>query len=287
MKNNKRVILTSRNSLIKSVFGGVDLWKGILENEKNFLDESINSISTIDDEDSCIQILSVKNNKLNIDLTDCSVFEFPFLIRNKKCSICNIDLDMSELKINEQYKKMYKTTNTQYCKAHNPFNCEICNKLITDEYRYIEDKKYHQKCLNCIYCYKKLGEKICKCDFGFMHKECFAHYNDDIKEKELKYLYKNSPNCEFCDEKIMNEYDIINNYKIHKKCLEKIKDKGIDQGKQYILDGIETKCYICKKVIFGEVLKTVNGLSHKECLSFVMFIIYAFFDIVKNLNRYY
>ena len=61
MKNNKRVILTSRNSLIKSVFGGVDLWKGILENEKNFLDESINSISTIDDEDSCIQILSVKN----------------------------------------------------------------------------------------------------------------------------------------------------------------------------------------------------------------------------------
>ena len=182
---------------------------------------------------------------------------------------------------------MYKTKNTQYCKDHNPFNCEICNKLITDEYRNIEDKKYHQKCLNCIYCYKKLGEKICKCDFGFMHKECFAHYNDDIREKELKYLYKNSPNCEFCDEKIMSEYDIVNNYKIHKKCLEKIKDKGIDQGKQYILDGIETKCYICKKVILGEGLKNVNGLSHKECLSFVMFIIYAFFDIVKNLNRYY
>jgi len=107
-------------------------------------------------------------------------------------------------------------------------------------------------------------------------------------EKELKYLYDNSPNCEFCDEKIMAEYVVINNYKIHKKCFEKINSKGIDKGKQYILDGITTKCYICKKIIFGEGLKTINGLSHKECLYFIMFIINAFLDIVKKSRyRYY
>ena len=55
--------------------------------------------------------------------------ENKYTLKYKKCSICNIVLDMSELKINEQYKKMYKTTNIQYCKDHNPFNCEICNKL--------------------------------------------------------------------------------------------------------------------------------------------------------------
>ena len=285
INNNIKYTLKRKNSLVKSVFGGIDLWKGLIENKCNILNESINSISTIDDEDSYTKIISVKENKLNVDLTDCDVFEFPFLIRNKKCSICNIDLNLSELKFNEINKNMYKSLNTRYCFEHNPFKCMKCNELITGKYITINEKYYHSECMKCIYCYKKLVDNICEYDEGFIHKKCLENYKNDIMEKELKYLYENCPNCEFCDEKITAEYNVINNYKIHKKCLEKIQKKGVDPGKKYIIEGITNKCYICKKIIFGDYLNTINGVCHGECLSFIMFIIYAFFDTI-NKDRY-
>ena len=285
INNNIKYKVERRNSLRKYVFGGIDLWKGLIENEYNVLNESNNSISTIDDEDSYTKILSVKKNKLKIDLTDCNVFEFPFLIKNKKCSICNINLDMPDLKINEKYKNAYKTLNAQYCYEHNPFKCEICDEFINGKYLTINEKNYHPKCLKCVYCRKILMENICKSDEGFIHKECLEDYKNDILEKELRYIYDNCPNCEFCDEKITDEYNIINNYKIHKKCIEKIKKKGVDQGKIYILEGITSKCYICKKIIIEDGIRTINGLSHIECLNFIMFIIYAFIDIL-NKARY-
>ena len=285
---NNNIEYKRRKSFQKFVYGGIDLWTGLIENEKNIINESINSISTTNDENSNIKLLSVQNNQLNFDLTNFNFFEFPLLIKNRKCSICNIDLNLSELKINQKYKNNYNTLNTQYCKKHNPFNCSICNKLITKNLITIEGDNYHQKCVKCIYCQKILLKNICKCDEGFIHKKCLEDYNNDILEKDLKYIYENCPNCEFCDEKIMDEYTVINNYKIHSNCFEKIKKKGVDQGKIYILEGITSTCYICKKLIIEDGLRTINGLSHADCLYFTMFIIYAFFDILnKNRNYYY
>ena len=111
------------------IMGGIDLWSGILECENNILNESITSLSTNEDNFD-VKIISVKNNKLSIDLTNCDVFEFPFLLKNKKCTICNIDLNLSEIKINESLKNKYKSLNDHYCNEHNPFKCAICNQIL-------------------------------------------------------------------------------------------------------------------------------------------------------------
>ena len=158
----------------------------------------------------------------------------------------------------------------------------ICNELITGKYITINEKNYHSKCMKCIYCYKKLVDNICEYDEGFIHKKCLENYKNEIKEKELKYFYENCPNCEICEEKITAEYNVINNYKIHKKCFKKLQKKGVKPGKEYIIEGIT--CYICKKIIFGDYLKTINGICHGECLSFVMFIIYAYFDTINKFR---
>ena len=186
-------------------------------------------------------------------------------------------MNLSELKINEAFKNRYKSSNTLYCNKHNPFNCPLCQNIITDSYFFSNDGiNYHKQCLKCIYCSKNFFDnELCKCDEGFIHKKCFEDLNNDIIEKEKRYLYDNSPDCEFCEEKITDNYQIINNYNIHSECFEKIKKKGIDPGKSYILEGLESKCYICKKIIFGECKRTIDGLCHLECLSFIMFIIYS------------
>ena len=259
------------------IFGGIDLWSGMIENEKNILNELNNSFLINNNNDFDTEIITIKNNKLNIDLSNCNVFEFPFLTKVKKCSICNADLNLSELKINEAFKNRYKSTNTLYCNKHNPFNCPLCQNIITDSYFFSNDGiNYHKQCLKCIYCSKNFFDnELCKCDEGFIHKKCFEDLNNDIIEKEKRYLYDNSPDCEFCEEKITDNYQIINNYNIHSECFEKIKKKGIDPGKSYILEGLESKCYICKKIIFGECKRTIDGLCHLECLSFIVFIIYS------------
>ena len=284
--NNIKYTLKRKNSFKKYVFGGIDLWTGIIENEKNILDDSFNSISTFDDEESYTNLISIKNNRINIDLKDCNTFEFPFLVK-KKCSICNNELNVLEMKINQKFKNIYKTENIQYCIEHNPFKCRKCNTILLGKYLTIEGVNYHQECLKCKYCNKKLKENIIKFQDGFIHKKCLKVYKNDLIEKELIKFNENCPNCEFCDEKITDKFFLISNYKLHIKCLEKIKKKGdVDERKKYIFEGI-SRCYICKKIIFGEGLKTNNGLSHKECLSFIMFIIYAYIDmLIKNIKYY-
>ena len=266
------------------IMGGIDLWSGILECEKNILNESITSLSTNEDNFD-VKIISVKNNKLSIDLTNCDVFEFPFLLKNKKCTICNIDLNLSEIKINESLKNKYKSLNDHYCNEHNPFKCAICNQiLINTSFITVEESYYHSHCLKCIYCSKNFDEKICKCEEGFIHKECLENYNDDIYEKQARYFYERCPDCEFCEEKITENGFKINNYNLHPECFEKIKKKGVDPGKSYIIEGMCNKCYICKKVIIGECIRTIDGNTHAECLYFIMFIINRCYQFLLKKN---
>jgi hypothetical protein len=246
LENN--IIYKFKRNSQEIVYGGIDLWTGIVKNEKNILDESFNSQSTFYDEESYTDIISIKDNKINIDLSYCNTVEFPFLVK-RNCSICNKELNVFELKINEKFKNMYKILNSQYCIDHNPFKCEKCNKIIIDEYITIDEENYHIGCLKCKYCDKKLSMDFCQFNDELIHKKCLENYKSDLREKQLRDFIKQRPNCEFCDEKITDKY---------------------------------YKCYICKKFIFGEAIKTNNGLSHKECLSFIKFIIYAFIDMMNN-----
>ena len=275
LENNdikKNLQITNYN--IFHIYGGIDLWTGIIQNEENNLNESFNSLSTNNDEYNDIKITTSKNNELNLDLNDCIFFEFPFLIKNKKCTICGINLTLSDLQINEQLKNKYKSINNQYCNKHNPFKCLICKKLIINSAFFsFEGNNYHKQCLKCIYCSKKFDERVCKYEEGFFHKDCLENYKNDFVEKNLRYYYDNSPECEFCEEKIMNEaFTKYNNFNLHKNCFDKIVKKGIDPGKEYIIEGF--KCYICKKIILGEYTKTNEGLSHIDCFNFIKFIIY-------------
>ena len=277
---NKNIRFTGVRKQIREIIiiGGIDLWSGIVENKKNILNESANSIST-DNDDSHFEKIDIKTDELNIDITKFNLFEFPFLTKNQKCSICNKDLNLFELRINESYKDKYDIFNAKYCSEHNPFNCAICHKLIIGEYiKTNKDVRYHKKCLKCVYCLKEISGNFSTFEEDIFHIECFENYKDDIRNKERRYIYDNLPDCEFCDEKIDGQFIIINNYNIHNECFEKISKKGVDQGKMYILDGLNTRCYICKKIIIGEYLVTIDGLCHKNCLDFIKFIIYACLD---------
>ena len=247
-----------------------------LKNEENILNESFNSLSTNNDENPDIKILNAQNNKLNIDFDDCNFFEFPLLVKNQKCTICGINLTLTDIKNSEQFKNKYQSANYQYCSKHNPFNCSICKKLVNDgPYFSFENKSYHQKCLKCIYCSKNFDNELSKNEEGFIHKECLEDFNNYINEKNMRYIYDNSIECEFCEDKIFNEsYRNFNNYNFHNNCFEKIIKKGIDPGKNYIFEGCEFKCYICKKIILSENIKTDEGLSHIECSNFIRYIIY-------------
>ena len=277
INNNKmKITLRRMNSQTISIIGGIDLWSGIIKNEENILNESFNSLSTNNDENPDIKILNAQNDKLNIDFDDCNFFEFPLLVKNQKCTICGINLTLTDIKNSEQFKNKYQSANYQYCSKHNPFNCSICKKLVNDgPYFSFENKSYHQKCLKCIYCSKNFDNELSKNEEGFIHKECLEDFNNYINEKNMRYIYDNSIECEFCEDKIFNEsYRKFNNYNFHNNCFEKIIKKGIDPGKNYIFEGCEFKCYICKKIILSENIKTDEGLSHIECFNFIRYIIY-------------
>ena len=238
------------------------------------------TLSTNNDENADIKILNVQNNKLNVDFDDCNFFEFPLLIRNQKCTVCCINLTLSDLKNSEQFKNKYQSSNYQYCNKHNPFKCSICKNLLNDGLPYFsyENENYHKKCLKCIYCSKNFENKLNRCvkyEEDFIHEKCLEDLNNYINEKNMRYAYDNAIECEFCEEKIMDEsYNKFNNYNFHNNCFKKIINKGIDPGKNYIFEGCDCKCYICKKIIFSGNIKTVEGLSHIECFNFIRYIIY-------------
>ena len=77
-------------SLKKYINGGVDLWNSLLINgaEKNILNNSFSSFSTIDDESNLNLIHFDNLNNIQIDLSDCDVQVFPF-IKKCFCQICS------------------------------------------------------------------------------------------------------------------------------------------------------------------------------------------------------
>ena len=268
------------NRIVESVYGGVDLWSSLIKNEKNILDVSL---STVDNE-SFPDIITVENNQLNFDLSDCEVYDFPFLIK-QKCIMCNNDLTLEELKSNEifNFNNIFQSDNIQYCTNHIPFKCEICNQLIIDNlFSTIFQKYYHSKCLKCIHCYRKLGVIFSQCEEGFLHQECVEDYKYDEELKVLKDIYIHSPECEYCDDKIMGKCIDFNGYNLHEECVERIKNKRIDPSRYYLIEGILPKCYICKEYIFDNCLNTNIGKTHQECLGFIMFVIHKIYEAMNG-----
>ena len=89
-QNNINCSIKRTTSLKKYINGGVDLWNSLLINgaEKNILNNSFSSFSTIDDESNLNLIHFDNLNNIQIDLSDCDVQVFPF-IKKCFCQICS------------------------------------------------------------------------------------------------------------------------------------------------------------------------------------------------------
>ena len=221
-KNAGKELCNKRIKVIqKHRFGGVDIWTNIVKNkcEKNLLEnkisnknnnkisnennkisnennkisnknnnESLNSsISTTNDENSLLNIISTeKNGEINIDLSNCDVHVFP-LEKINKCEICKNNLDIDENRICLMLKKMLN--GKFYCSVHNPFSCANCQDFILDSCATVKDEKFHAKCLKCFECDKNLDkESVCSESGILFHKNCFVEYkkklNDFLKDEK-------------------------------------------------------------------------------------------------------
>ena len=215
-KNAGKELCNKRIKVIqKHRFGGVDIWTNIVKNkcEKNLLEnkisnknnnkisnennkisnknnkisnknnnESLNSsISTTNDENSLLNIISTeKNGEINIDLSNCDVHVFP-LEKINKCEICKNNLDIDENKMCLILKKMLN--GKFYCSVHNPFSCANCQDFILDSCATVKDEKFHAKCLKCFECDKNLDkESVCSESGILFHKNCFVEYKKKLNE---------------------------------------------------------------------------------------------------------
>ena len=177
-KNNNKI--SNENNKISNEKNKISNENNKISNKNN--NESLNSsISTTNDENSLLNIISTeKNGEINIDLSNCDVHVFP-LEKINKCEICKNNLDIDENKMCLILKKMLN--GKFYCSVHNPFSCANCQDFILDSCATVKDEKFHAKCLKCFECDKNLDkESVCSESGILFHKNCFVEYKKKLNE---------------------------------------------------------------------------------------------------------